>query len=190
MFRCAMVTEAELHAARQVRNVVRLGRVTAITEDRIRLEHGEIPTSPSHVHINCTADGVPVRPVLPIFQDGRIILQFVQHCWPLFSAALIAFLETSRQDDMERNRLAVPIPMSDEPLDWLRGRLMDEHNAHLWAQHADIEAWKERSRLDSFSGMFAEAERNQTLVLAALLKRLAEVRPVGLAKIAALLETA
>jgi hypothetical protein len=62
MFRCTMVTGAELEAARQVKNVVRLGRVTAITDDRILLKLGEVSTSPSHVHINCAADGVPVRP--------------------------------------------------------------------------------------------------------------------------------
>jgi hypothetical protein len=190
MFHCATITVAELEAVRQVRNVVRLGRVTAIGEDHIRLEHGEIPTSSRHVHINCTADGVPVMPTQPIFQNGLIVPQFIQHCWPVFSAAFIAFLEIRRQDDVERNRLAMPIPMADEPLDWLRGRLFDEHNANHWAQHADIEAWKEKSRLESFTRMFAEAGRNPTPAVAALLKRFAEVRPAGLAKIAALLQAA
>jgi hypothetical protein len=61
---------------------------------------------------------------------------------------------------------------------------------HCWAQHADIEAWKAASRVDSFSGMFAEAERNPTPAVAALLARLADARPSGLARIEALLQTA
>lgn len=190
MFRCATITEAELEAVRRVENVVRLGRVKAIEQESIRLEQGEVATSPRHVHINCTADGVPVRSAQPIFQDGRIVLQFVQHCWPLFSAALIAFLEANRQDDAERNNLALPVPMADVPADWLRLRLLDDRNMSCWAAHPDIEAWKARSRVDGFSGMLADAERNPTPALAALLARLAAARPEGLARLEALLQAA
>jgi len=70
----------------------------------------------------------------------------------------------------------------------LRGRILDEHNASQWLQYADIEAWKVNSRVDSFSRMFAEAERNSAPPVAALLERLAEIRPAGLARIAALLQ--
>lgn len=89
---------------------------------------------------------------------------------------------------MERNSLAIPIPMADKPLDWLRCRVMDERNMRCWAKHADIEAWRERSRVDRFSGMLTEAERNPTPAVAALLARFAETRPPGLARIEALFQ--
>ncbi|MGF1621961.1 MAG: NAD(P)-binding protein [Rhodomicrobiaceae bacterium] len=77
MFRCAIVSEAELEQLRRVRNVVRLGHVTAISHDEIVLEHGTVPTSPGKIHIHCSADGIPLREPEPIFQDGRILLQYV-----------------------------------------------------------------------------------------------------------------
>jgi hypothetical protein len=72
MYRCAIVSDAELEQLRRVTNVVRKGHVKAIETDRIVLDHGEIPTSPQHIHVHCSADGIPQLPEQPIFQGNRI----------------------------------------------------------------------------------------------------------------------
>jgi hypothetical protein len=190
MFHCATVTEAELEELRRVKKVVRLGRVRAIDERRIVLDGGDIPASSNCVHIHCAASGVPVRPIQPVFQDGRIVLQFVQHCWPLFSAAMIGYLEARRDDDETRNRLAQPIPMADKPCDWLRGRILDDQNSSAWENEPDIEAWRARARIDGFSGMLAAARRNPTPRFRELIDRLEEARTPGLERMQALLSTA
>ena len=55
MFHAATISYPELEAIRQIRNVVRWGRVTALEPDRIVLEEGEIKTSPDTLHIDCSA---------------------------------------------------------------------------------------------------------------------------------------
>ena len=59
MYRCAILSEAELAQLRRIRRVVRLGHVRAIERDHIVLDRGEIATSPSQVHVHCSAAGLP-----------------------------------------------------------------------------------------------------------------------------------
>ncbi|MCU9849152.1 hypothetical protein OEZ60_14185 [Defluviimonas sp. WL0024] len=190
MFHCATVTEAELSQLRRVRNVIRKGRVTAIEPDRIMLEHGEIPTGRETVHVHCAASGVPVRPSEPVFQHGRIVLQFIQHCWPTFSAAAIALLEARRSDDAVRNRLAVPVRMADRPIDWLRGELASRENEALWFAEPDLAEWSAGARVDGFTRLFLAAEKSPDPALRELVSRLEAASGPGIARIRALLEAA
>ena len=143
MYRCAIVSRPELDQLRRVADVVRMGHVLALEPDRIVLEHGEVPTSPGHVHVDCTADGIPRKAPEPIFQDGRIVLQYVRRCSPTFSGALIAHVEaTADGDDAEKNRLCAPIPPPDEPDDWLRMHLAGAGNAAAWSQSQPSCCWR------------------------------------------------
>jgi hypothetical protein len=180
MFRCATISQAERDELARVTNVVRLGHVTAIDPDRIRLQKGEIPTSPAHLHINCTADGIPLRPLEPVYQPGRIVMQMVNHCSPCSSAAFIAFIEATRTDDEQRNALIRPVPMAQRPEDWLRLRLSDARNAATWKPHADIAAWFEAARIDGYAQMFAEIERSPTPASRAALDRFRRARAAAL----------
>ena len=67
MYRCAVVSDAELAQLRRVTKVIRKGHVKAIEADRIVLDQGEIPTSPQQIHVHCSADGFPRLPEQPIF---------------------------------------------------------------------------------------------------------------------------
>jgi hypothetical protein len=180
MFRCATITQAERDELARVTHVVRLGHVTAIDPDRIRLEQGEIPTSPGHLHINCTADGIPVRPLEPVYQPGRIVMQLVNHCSPCSSAAFIAFIEATRTDDDQKNALIRPVPMAQRPEDWLRLRLSDARNAAAWAAHTDIAAWFQAARIDGYAQMIAEIERSPTPASQAALDRFRLARAAAL----------
>jgi len=190
MFRCATITQAERDELARVTNVVRLGHVTAIEPDRIRLEKGEIPTSPAHLHINCTTDGIPVRPIEPVYQPGRIVMQFVTHCSPCSSAAFIAFIEATRTDDEEKNALIRPVPMAERPEDWLRLRLSDARNLAAWTPHADIAVWFEAARLDGYAQMIAEIERSPAPASQAALDRFRRARAAALPRIGELVAAA
>lgn len=186
MFHCANVSLAELADLRRITRVIRMGRVQAIETDRILLERGEIPIGPDQVCVHCAASGVPVRPVQPIFRSDRILLQFVQHCTPLFSAALIGWLEARRSDDAARNRLAEPVPMVDRPADWLACRLADARNWQAWEGEADLSDWILRARLDGFMALFASAADPASPAHDAFLRH-QRAEPAGMARIAALL---
>ena len=152
MYRCATVTESELEALASIRNVVRLGRVERIDLESITLAQGTMATSAAALHIDCTADGLERRPVVPVFDDQTITLQPVRTCQQVFSAAFLAHLECRlrRRGGQERTR---------------NGRASSEHRYRLDAgdagqraefgpggrQDEDLTAWLQASRLDAFS---------------------------------------
>jgi hypothetical protein len=148
MYRGATISQTELEGLRLIENVVRLGRVTHIGEARIVLEAGSIPTDAKHVHVDCTADGAPRQPARTIFAPDRITLQPVRSCLPTFNAALIAFVEATRENDLEKNRLCPANPIPNTALDWIATSSISQQAQMTWSQEPDLLAWMARSRLD------------------------------------------
>jgi hypothetical protein len=147
MYRGTMLSAHELAALRQVEDVVRLGRVRRIEEDRILLDCGDVRTSPEILHVDCTALGLTDAPPRPIFEAGRIVLQQVRHLSPCFNAALIGFLEARREDDGERNRLCPPNPYPASVGDWPRMMSRTWRTEARWLSEPDLAAWVAGSRL-------------------------------------------
>jgi len=56
----------------------------------------------------------------------------VRTCQQVFSAALIAHVETAYADDVAKNRLCTPIPHPDTELDWLRTTVDNGRNERRW----------------------------------------------------------
>ena len=153
MYRCATISESELLELRTISNVVRLGHVTEIGSHDIVLEQGTIPTSPNHVHVDCTAGGLRTSPPRPIFEPDRIILQQIRTCQPTFNAALIAYVEATRDTDAEKNALCPPNQYPDTAVDMLRGILVSQQATNLWVGTPDVAKWMERSRLNASRGV-------------------------------------
>ncbi len=151
MYRCATVSVAELEQLRRINNIVRLGRVQSIGMDEIVLDNGTIPTSPDTLHVDCTADGLERRPVVPVFDAGRITLQSLRTCQPTFSAALIGHVEASDTNVAKKNELCAAIPHPDSDIDWLRTTLDNAINSARWNSDPDLVAWLGNSRLDAYS---------------------------------------
>jgi hypothetical protein len=187
MHRCAICTEAEVEEMGRIRAVVRLGRVTALEPERIVLEEGTVPSSPHHVHIDCSADGIPSKQPVPIFQPGLIVPQYVRRCSPTFSGALVAHLEATLGDDAQKNALAAPVPAPHAPNDWLRMQLQGAENALRWMQAEGMQAWLAASRLDGFGGLIARAMANPDPASAAIFQRYRQALQPGLARLTHLL---
>lgn len=188
MFRCAVVSEAEL---RRIRNVVRLGRLRAIGRERIVLDHGEIATAPGRVHLHCSSAGLPRGRAQPIFQGRRIVPQYVRRCSPCFSAAFVAHVEAAIDggDDV-KNALCAAVSPPEVPLDWLRMHLQTARNQAQWSRHPQLQAWLRQPRLEAFRQAFEAAERVPTAAWADAQRRLREVRAGALARMEELLEEA
>ena len=148
MFRGTMLSAREAEGLRQISNVVRLGRVRRIEADRIVAERGESRTGPDVLHVDCTALGLNNAPATPIFQPGRIVLQQVRYLSPCFNAALIGFVEASRDDDADRNRLCPPNPYPSRPEDWPRMMRLTWRTEGRWLSEPDVAAWVGASRLN------------------------------------------
>ena len=155
-YHCAILSDAELGQLRRIPGIVRMGRVRSIDADHIVLDEGSIATSPRTLHVDCSASGIPTRPTQPIFEDGRITLQFVRWCQPTFSAALIGHVAVTHDGSIaEKNSLLRPIPAPDAPIDWLRTYLVNSANLSAWNAYPEIERWRTVSRLDPIQHLIA-----------------------------------
>ena len=113
MYRAAILSDIELEQLRSIENVVRAGRVRRIQTDRIVLDGGEVPTSGNRLYVDCTADGLPKLSPRPIFEPDRVTIQQMRETSPTFNAALIGYLEATRDDVDEQNALAPPNTVSE-----------------------------------------------------------------------------
>jgi hypothetical protein len=148
MYRGTMLSAREMAALRQITDVVRLGRVRQIEADRIVLERGETMTGPNVLYVDCTALGLSDVPATPIFQPGRIVLQQVRHLSPCFNAALVAFVEAHRDDDVDKNRLCPANPYACSIEDWPRMMSRTWRTEGRWLSEPDLSAWVAKSRLN------------------------------------------
>jgi hypothetical protein len=166
MYRCATISRDELAALRQIRDVIRLGRVRRIERDRIVLDHGSVPADPDSLYVHCSA--VPFRSAgpEPIFQPGRIAPQLVRNCQPMFSAALIAFVETLDLADDEKNRLCQVVPLPERPIDWLRMQAVVMLNQYQWSRVDALRQWLDGARLDGFAGRLRRAGKTDPAIQA------------------------
>jgi NAD(P)-binding Rossmann-like domain len=149
MFRCATVSEAELVRLRSIENIVRRGRVRRIGPDQIELAGGSIPADRGQVHVDCSAPGLRTGPGRPVFADGRITLQQIRACQPVFSAALTGYVEAARDDDAQKNRLCPANPYPDTALDWIPVTCTAQRAEVVWAGDPDLSSWMQRSRLNA-----------------------------------------
>ena len=153
MFHAPTVSRPELEAMRSIRNVVRLGRVTRIGRDAIDLTGGSIPTSPDHVHVDCSASAIPKQSPKTIF-DGHVITpQTVRAYQPAFSASVLAWIEAHYDDDEKKNALATVVPIPDERLDWLKLTVANAINMRAWSEEPELMAFLTENRLNGFARM-------------------------------------
>ncbi|KAF0181766.1 MAG: hypothetical protein FD160_1606 [Caulobacteraceae bacterium] len=150
--RCATVSKGELALMRTITDVVRMGYVQRIEAGRIVLDGGEIATRADTIHIDCTAPGINYRPTRPIFEDGRVTLQHVRLCQPVFSAALIGHVEVRYGSDEEKNAICPPVEPPSDTVGWLRMLAVELPNRTRLITNPEINAWLATCRLDPLAG--------------------------------------
>lgn len=160
MFHGATISEAELYALRRIKNVIRMGRVQSINTNEIVLDAGTIPTSPDHVHVDCSARAITNEEIKPIFQGDLITPQMVRSYQPVFSAAFIGHIEAAYDDEAEKNRLCGVVPLPNHDTDFIRFTHAFMMNQYNWGQSEDLRDWLLNNRLDGFSKMVASIEKN------------------------------
>jgi hypothetical protein len=162
MFHAATVSERELEKLRSIKNIVRKGHVTAIEADRLRLTHGEIETSPNHVHVDCSAGLARVAEewqTPKIFDGDTISPVTVRAYMPVFSGSLIAYLEAHYATDDEKNHLAQPVQVPNSLDDFVAMTLGAMLNQYNWSQDKTLRSWIAQNRLDGFSKLVSELDR-------------------------------
>ena len=122
-----------------------------ISTSTVTLDEGEVSTSETTLHVDCTADGLERRPAVPVFADDKITLQSVRTCQQVFSAAFIGHVEAAYADDATKNELCAPVPHPDTEVDFLRTSLANSLNAARWAMDPELQSWLHGARLDGFT---------------------------------------
>ncbi|MGH3676567.1 MAG: NAD(P)-binding protein [Mycobacterium sp.] len=173
MYRCAIVSQAELEQLRRIEGVVRMGHVKEVEPGRVVLDDGSLAVDDSALFIDCTAMGLGRLGVATVFEPGRITLQTVRTCQPVFSAAVIAHVEAAYDDDDIKNAFCLPVPIPEVPTDWLRMMLTYNRNQLRWFADPEMMAWLDAARLNILShATAAVSERAREKIISLLRSRL------------------
>jgi len=171
----------ELDLLRTVERVVRLGHIRHVAPGEIVLEQGSVPLAPKALVVHCAASGLRYPPLLPIWRPDRIRLQTIRAGFPCFCAALAGYVEATRDDDVERNRICPPNRLPNRPVDWSEMQARGLLATRAYGAEPDIAAWANQCALNP-------ARRDPSLAndpsLKAAAARVAAVADRGLACLA------
>ncbi|MEM7329189.1 MAG: NAD(P)-binding protein [Pseudomonadota bacterium] len=171
MFHGATISDPELQELRRVKNVIRKGRIQRIETNQIVFDEGTLPNDPDTLFVDCSAAAVANMEETAVFQGDTIRLQTVRTVQPVFSAAFIAHIELTRDQEEEKNRLCQVVPLPNHATDWIRMQNAFMMNQYTWSQEKDLRQWLVKNRLDGYSQLVASIEEDDVEKLA-IMKRL------------------
>jgi hypothetical protein len=167
-FHAATLTLREVEELRRIQDIVRKGHVTKIEAHQITLTHGMVEAKPDTLYIDCTASCLPDRPSVPVFQQGKIVLQMIRYPLIPFSCAKIAFLESLAMQDEERNAFATPIRYTKNLDTFILSLGIDIENRARELQNPLLQRWLAQSRLDAYTRLAATVKPEDAGKLALL----------------------
>jgi hypothetical protein len=184
MAKTPTLAEWELGVLRTIEHVVRLGHIKQVTRREIVLDRGAVPLPPGALVVHCAASGLQYPPLVPIWGDDRIIrLQTIRAGFPCFNAALAGYVEATRDDDRERNRLCPPNTLPDTTASWARMQARGTLATRAFGAEPDISAWANACALNPARIEPGQREDARVKVQAA---RVAEHAASGLRRLAEL----
>jgi hypothetical protein len=162
MFHAATVSKLEIEQLRRITNVIRLGHVTSISSTAITFEQGTHPTTVNTLHIDCSASAIIDPGGKPVFQGELITPQFIRPYQPVFSAAVIAYVELNYDSDEDKNRLCGLVPLPNTSLDFIRFTAAAFMNQYQWSQDDTLQKWMAGNRLDGASTLLKSIDKNDS----------------------------
>lgn len=138
----------ELELLRKIERVVRLGHIRNVGRGEIHFDDGSIPLAPRSLIVHCAASGLSYPPLTPIWSPERIRLQTIRAGFPCFCAALAGYVEATRDDDRERNRLCPPNKLPNTASDWAEMQVRGTLAARAFGAEPDISMWANQCALN------------------------------------------
>lgn len=148
MAKTPTLAQWELDLLRGIERVVRLGHVRGIEPGRIELDDGDAAIHRDAVVVHCAASGLQYPPLIPIWGGEAITIQPVRAGFPCLAAALIGYVEATREDDAEKNQVCRPSPLSDTPTDWALMQVLGGRASLAFTAEPDIKEWVDRVALN------------------------------------------
>ena len=138
----------ELELLRTIERVVRLGHIRNVNRGEIEFDNGSIPLAPRSLIVHCAASGLSYPPLTPIWGPDKIRLQTIRAGFPCFCAALAGYVEATRDDDGERNRLCPPNTLPDSPSNWAEMQVRGALAQRAFSAEPDIVMWANQCALN------------------------------------------
>lgn len=178
MYRNATISEGEVDVLRQIKDVVRMGRVLRISSDMIELEKGCVGAKSDDLYIDCTAKAFAARDTELVFAPGRIFPQVVLNGSVCMSAATIAYVEANYEDDDVKNDICTPIPLMDKDEDWVPMIYWHLRNVERRSTEQALGRWMRANRLTGF-GKPRGTKENPDPEHLKIIKRINDATPIA-----------
>lgn len=138
----------ELDLVRTIEDVIRRGHLRGVAPGRLEFADGEVRVPTDTLVVHCAAEGLKYPGLRPIWAPEAITPQPVRVGFPCFGAALAGYVEATRPDDAERNRICRPSPYSDTPADWATMQTIGGDASLAMAKETDVRAWANATTLN------------------------------------------
>ena len=109
--------------------------------------------------MHCAASGLQYPPLVPLWEPDTIRLQTIRAGFPCFNAALAGYVEATRDDDRERNRLCPPNTLPDSLRSWAEMQVRGTLATRAFGAEPDIAAWANGCALNPARIQPAQRER-------------------------------
>ena len=131
----------ELDQLRTLQNVVRRGHIHTVDRGRVVFADGPVAVAPDAVVVHCAGDALINPGRVPIWRPEVITLQTVRTGFPVFGAAVTGYVEATRTDDDEKNRLCPPSIYGNSLQEWAQMIVHGARNAATYSSEPDIKEW-------------------------------------------------
>lgn len=131
----------ELDQLRTIEHVLRRGHLERVDRGKLSFADGAVGIAPDAVVVHCAADGLKYPPRIPVWGPEAITLQPIRAGFPCFGAALAGYVEATRDDDAEKNRLCPPSAFPDSLRQWADMIVLGTRAAMSFGTEPDIKAW-------------------------------------------------
>lgn len=131
----------ELEQLRTIEDVVRHGHVRAVKRGKLTFADAAVAVPDDTLVVHCAADGLKYPPLVPVWRPEVITPQPIRTGFPCFGAALVGYVEATRADDAEKNRVCPPSPYSDTMAGWARMVVLGTRATLAFSAEPDIREW-------------------------------------------------
>jgi hypothetical protein len=138
----------ELDLVRTIDDVVRRGHLRAVAPGRLAFSDGDIRVPADTLVVHCAAEGLKYPGVRRIWTSDAITPQPVRVGFPCFGAALAGYVEATRDDDAEKNRVCRPSPYANTTADWAVMQTIGGDASLAMAEETDLRTWSNATSLN------------------------------------------
>ncbi len=138
----------ELEQLRTLENVVRRGHIEGVERGTLTFADGSVAIAHDALVVHCAADGLKYPPLVPVWGSEAITVQPIRAGFPCFGAALVGYVEATRDDDAEKNRLCPPTPLPDSMATWARMNVLGTQAVLSFSAERDIKEWSDQVALN------------------------------------------